>query len=394
MASLPYEEQTVHRPAKESLVGRSDELTLIDSVLAGHAPGPALVLRGEPGVGKSALLAAAASSAREAGMTALPAAGAEGESGRACSGLRRMLHPLRDRIPNLPAGQREALRRALAREPEPSTDPLVVSVAALALLDEAATRVPLLLAVDDLQWMDRCSAEVLGFVARRLGPRVRFLGAVRSCHRCFFDRAAIAEREIGPLPGETAGRLLDQRYPGLPASVRHRLLAEAAGNPLALLELPTALSAQQLSGRAPLPMSLPLSRPLERLFADGLCSLPAATRYLLLLAALEGSGTLRTIRSAAGEEWRLDDLVPAERAGLVRLEQGRLVFQHPLIRSAVGWSAAPHEHRSAHQALARALGHRPERRGQRMRSTVEGAILAKASRSAAREVIPSLGKIL
>src|ERR1039458_9471899 len=299
--------------------------------------GEALLLFGEPGAGKTALLDAAADLATEAGSWVLRAAGAEFEADLAFSGLHQALLPLFDEFEQLSAAHRDALNVALGFGEGPPPDRLLVSAATLTVLRQAARASPVLVIVDALPWLDRASAGVLGFVARRLaGSRVGFLAASRPEPESFFERAGLAHHELGLLDGQAASGLLSSRFPELAPRVRQRILAAAQGNPLALLELPAALSGAQRAAAEALPVVLPLSRRLQALFASRTADLPAPTRWLLLLAVLDGSGDLRVLQAAAGQPG-IDDLAPAEQAGLVRVDDrtGRLVFRHPLTRSAV-----------------------------------------------------------
>jgi DNA-binding CsgD family transcriptional regulator/tetratricopeptide (TPR) repeat protein len=216
---------------------------------------------------------------------------------------------------------------------------------------------------EDLPWVDRSSAVVLGFVARRLpGSRVGFLAASRSGEESFFDHGGLPGYELGPLDDAAADALLAARFPSLAPRVRQRLLAEARGNPLALLELPAALAGPHGDVPDPPPPVLPLSQRLVSVFAARLRGLPAATRHLLLLAVLDGTGDLGIIGAAAGHR-ALAVLAPAERAGLVRVDHaGRLVFRHPLTRSAVVELSTSSERHRAHRALAGQLVDQPERR--------------------------------
>jgi DNA-binding CsgD family transcriptional regulator len=346
------------------LPGRELDLDVIRTFVSGVADGGgALVLSGEPGVGKSALLDAAAGMAAEAGIRVLRAAGA-GFEDVSFAGLNQVLLPLRDEFGLLDALQRNALNVALGLDDGPPGDRLVVSNAALALLCRAAADRPVLVVVDDAPRLDRASALVLGFAARRLGgSRVGFLAAARSGAQGFFG-PDMPGHEIRPLDEQAAADVLDARFPGLAAGVRQRIVAEAQGNPLALLELPAMLSDGQRAGVTAMPAVLPLSRRLRTLFVTRVSELPAPTRYLLLLAALDGTGNIGVLQAAAGEQLRMDDLDPAERAGLVYLEEdtGRLAFSHPLIRSAVMALSASGEVRRAHAALAGQLRDQPERR--------------------------------
>jgi len=358
--------QPVRSPLVVDLPGRADDLELIDSLLVGHhPPGPGLLLHGDPGVGKTALLDAAAARAPAVGMRVLQASGAQFEAEIGFSALHQLLDPLREYVDRLAAGHRDVLHQVFGLTVGSALDTLVISTAVLALLRRVAAERPLLVIVDDVPWIDRASATVLGFAARRIcTDPIVFLAAARTGVDSFFDQVRLPEREIGPLAEPAAAALLDTLWPGLAPPVRRRLLDEAAGNPLALRELPGLLSDRQLSGRDPLPAFLPLSRRLEAVFAAGMCTLPAPTRQVLLLAALEPDTSLATIRLAARGRADVDDLAPAQQADLVQVNTvtARLVFRHPLIRSAIAQMASPDEHRSAHQALAAALADEPDRR--------------------------------
>jgi DNA-binding CsgD family transcriptional regulator len=348
------------------LLGRSAELELIEALLAGRSSlGPGLLLRGPPGVGKTALLDVAAARAEAAGGRVLRASGAEFEAEIGFSALHQLLYPLRERADRLAARHRDVLHQVFGLASGPSLEPLVISTAVLALLGEVAAERPLLVIVDDVPWIDRASATALGFAARRIGDDpIVFLATARTGVDGFFDRVGLPEREIGPLAEQPAAMLLDSRCPDLAPPVRRRLLDAAAGNPLALRELPAALTDGQRSGRDALPVSLPLSRRLEAIFAARVRALPAPTRQVLLLAALDADADLATIRSAAQGRSDVDDLAPAQQADLVYVDEvaGHLSFRHPLIRSAIVQASSPGERRAAHRALAAALAGDPERR--------------------------------
>lgn len=353
-------------PAARSLVGRGEELSYIRAYFEDAAvAGGALLLSGEPGVGKTALLDAAAAAASESGTRVLRAAGVEFEADVSYSCLNQLLFPLYGAFEALTAVHRDALRVALGFGSGPAPDRLLVSNAALLLVREVAVEGPLLLVVDDVPWVDRASAAVLGFVARRVvGSRVGFLAASRSNAGGFFEHGGLTELVLRPLPPAVAQDLLTSRFPGLALGVRRRLLAEAGGNPLALLELAAGLSGPQRLASAWAPGSgLPLSRRLQALFAARVSDLPEPCRELMLLGALDGTGDLGLVLAAAGEQ-RLDDLEPAERDELVRIEDRtrRLEFRHPLIRSAVVEVSTGAERRRAHLVLAEALASQLERR--------------------------------
>jgi hypothetical protein len=274
------------------LVGRERDLAVIRAFMDElPAQGEALVLSGEPGVGKSALLDAAEETAAAAGIRVLRAAGAEAEDVSFC-GLNQLLLPLRGDLERLDQMQRDALNVALGFSSGPASDRLMVSNAALALLSRAAADGPLLIIIDNLHWVDQASALVLGFVARRLrGSRFGLIAAERTGSSRFLD-LGVPSYEMRPLNGDAPDRLVATYFPDLAPAVRQRIVAVAQGNPLALLELPAGLSEQQRSALAPLPAALPLSGRLQALVSWRVAALPATVGYLLVLAVLEGTGDL------------------------------------------------------------------------------------------------------
>ena len=348
-----------------ALVGRDRELGFLAEFFRQAAvSGGALFLSGDPGVGKTALLNVLADSAAASGTMVLRVVGAEFEGEISFTGLNQALLALPGHFEDLDPTHRDALRVALGLGAGPAPDRLLVSNAALALLRHAAARVPLLLIVDDLPWIDRASAGVLSFVARRLvGSRAGLLVACRTGAQSYFDRAGLPEYELEPLADEAAAQLVAARFPDLDPLVKSRVLGAAQGNPLALLELPQGLSPSQRSAKEPLPPVLPLGGRLQELFTSRVAGLPPATRAFLLMAALEGAGDLRVLQAALGRG-PIDDLAPAERDDLVRIEENshRVSFRHPLIGSAAVEASTTSERRRAHQALAAALADQPERR--------------------------------
>ncbi|MGH2904265.1 MAG: ATP-binding protein, partial [Solirubrobacteraceae bacterium] len=352
----------------DALVGRAEQVKRICGFLATTDRGGALLLSGQAGVGKTALLDAAAQAMSAAGTRVLRAAGVEFEADVSYSALNQLLFPLSESFSDLDRSHSDALHIALGLSSGPPPDRLVVSSAALMLLRRLATADRLLLIIDDLPWVDRASAAVLGFVARRIsGSRVGFLGAMRSGGDPFFSSVGLPEYEVPALDDKASRELLDVRFPKLAEQVRQRLLTVAEGNPLALLELPTALSGQQRVALESLPAVLPLSQRLQALFVSRVSVLPDSARCLLLLATLEGAGDLGVLQASArhlGYDGGLESLVPAEQDRLVHFEENtrRLVFRHPLIRSAVYAACTATERRSAHRALAQVLMDQPERR--------------------------------
>ena len=369
------------QPAKEPLLlGRTAEGDLVDSLLScPDSVSTGLLLRGEPGVGKTALLDVAASRAVARGMRVLRACGIEPEAGVCFSTLHQLLYPLRHHVGMLADHDRDALQRVFALTSGPATDPQV-SMAVLTLLGTVAAERPLLLLVDDVQWIDRSSAAVLGFVAWRIAETpVVFLGTARTEADGYFHHLGLPEHTIEPLEAEPAAKLLDTRWPGLAPAVRRKILASAAGSPLALRELPAALSDRQRSGQDPLPEHLPLTRRLQTTFAAALDVLPAPTRRMLLLTALEPRASLHTLRTAAQCPAEADDLAPACDARLaVNHAAGGVTFRHPLIPSAIVQMTPSSERRAAHQALAAALAGSPERRAWHLAEAASGPDVAVA----------------
>ena len=303
----------------------------------------------------------------------LRVAGAEFGGEANFSGLGDLLRPVLGERRELSDLNQRALTVTLGLASGSPPDWLILANAVLALLRHVAAAGPVLVVVDDLPWLDRPSATVLGLVARRLaGTRIGFLGAARPEQDLFIERGTLPGHEVGPLDEAAAEDLIRARFPELAPQVRRRLLAEAQGNPLALAELPAALNGPQRAGLAALPAVLPLRGRLRAFFASRVTSLPDPARRLLLLAALEGSGELRML-TAAGKGWP-SDLAPAEQAGLVRIDgnAGRLVFRHPLIRSATVELASASDRSQAHRVLAGQLADEPERRAWHLGEAAEG----------------------
>src|SRR5689334_5493699 len=317
-------------------------------------------------------------------MTVLRTQGVESESPLAFAALQRLLWPLRKGVGGLPAPQRAALQAAFG-EVEGEGDRFLAFLGTLSLLDEAAGERPILVIADDAHWLDEASANALLFVARRLqAERVALLFAARDSVASAFDAGELPCLTLGGLSGEAAGQLLRRHAPGdVDAAVRDQLVAATGGNPLALGELSEVLSADQLSGRAPLPGQLPLTGGVERAFLDRYRRLPEAAQRFLLLAV---------VRDAAGRLDAGDDALDvAEQAGLLRVDGDVVTLYHPLVRSAVYRAATSAQRRAVHQALAGALGDDADRRAwhlaaasDRPDDAVAGALDAVAERSTAR----------
>ncbi|GAB2452315.1 helix-turn-helix transcriptional regulator [Streptosporangium sandarakinum] len=338
------------------LHGRKAEEDTIAELLAGARAGTSssLVLRGEPGIGKTALLDHAAAAA--GGMRLVRGAGVESEAELPFSGLQLLLRPALGSLAALPGPQREALEAAFGLGPAAGSEPMLVGLAVLSLLAEHANETGLLCLVDDAQWLDRASRDALLFAARRLHAEgVVMIFAARDGEGSF-PAPGLPESRLSGLAPEAAAALLD-RHPLAPA-VRYRLLAEAGGNPLALLELPVALAAE--GGSAFSPGALPLTGRLQLAFHGQVSRMSEACQSLLLVAAADETGELTVIlRAAAALGAAVEDLSPAERAGLVvrgDADGTTIRFRHPLIRAAVYQRAPLGQRLAAHRALAAALG--------------------------------------
>ncbi len=330
------------------LRGRENEQAAIDALLEGTRGGAsgALVLRGEPGIGKTALLRYAAD--RAADMRVLRGSGTEFESELPFAGLHLLLRPALDRLDALPSRQREALTSAFGLGEGGAVDRFMIGAGVLSLLAELAENEPVLCLVDDAHWLDRASAEALQFAARRLDREgVVLLFAIRE-HATTFASSDIPELRLAGLDAEHAGALLDERNADLSAEVRQRLIDDTRGNPLALLELPAVLAT---SGGQPGPM--PLTNRVLDAFHQQVRNLPEPTQTWLLLAAADDTGELAVLRPAATAlHLEITDLQPAQDSGMLSLESGALVFRHPLLRAAAYHGAPLAPRIAAHQALA------------------------------------------
>jgi DNA-binding CsgD family transcriptional regulator len=347
------------------LIGREHQIQQLRVFLGRITEGAseALLLSGDPGVGKTSLLDQAAAIAAGSGVRLLRATGAQFEADISFAALHQLLRPCFAELPHLSPMLARALNVALSLGEGPPPAPLLVASAVLELLQQAAKEQPVLLIVDDLPWLDRASALVLGMVARRLaGLPVALLAACRTGQPSFFDQGNLPVVGVPPLSEEAAAELLANRHPVMTPRVRRRLLDAALGNPLALLELPVSLGDLARTVAGTLPSALPLGHRLQTVFAARVQALPPAAYELLLLAVLDGTGDLRLIRAIAADRDR-QGLGPAERAGLVRAEEvtARLTFRHPLIRSAVVQLSTLDQRRRAHAELATRLAGQPER---------------------------------
>ena len=338
------------------LFGRDADLERIGALLAGARGGQSgvLALRGDPGIGKTALLSEAqALGGRD--VTVLATTGVEGESEIPYAALLTLLTPALAHLDTLPDLQRNALAGVLALGPPTGADQLTVGTAVLALLDAAAVERPLLAMVDDAHWLDSASAGTVLFVARRLAAeRVVLLLGIRDPEGFALDTSGIDELTLPGLDRSASRRLLARAGgEAPPAAVVDGLLAATAGNPLALLELPAAIPASQLAGAEPLDDPLTISSRLQEAFLRRAEALPHDTRAALLLAAAASNRRAESV-ALAGPAMGTDlgALEQAEGAGLIELAGDVLRFKHPLMRAAVYHGAAGADRRRAHRALA------------------------------------------
>ena len=386
------------------LAGREAECATVDQLLAKSHQGQSanLVLRGEAGIGKSAMLEYAAEHAE--GCRVLHAVGAEWEMELPFAGLHQLCVQLLDHREGLPAPQREALETAFGLSSGTQPDRFLVGLAVLSLLSAAAEERPVVCLVDDVQWMDRSSAQVLAFVARRL--------AAESVLILFAERDPGAVEELGGLPELRLGGLPDADSRELLAwvvgapvdeSVRERILAETRGNPLALLELPHDLSPGGLSRGFGLPSDGAIPVRIEASFGRRVQNLPPETQRLLLVAAADPTGepTL-LIRASEQIGAQIQDLSPAEEDGLVELGS-QVAFRHPLLRSAIYRAASREERRAAHRALAAATdgANDPDRRAWHRAHAIPGPneevaleLEESAARARARGGLPAAAAFL
>src|SRR5215470_7118830 len=371
-----------------ALVDRQRERQALDGLLGDlrSGRGRALVVRGEAGVGKSALLEYAAGAAPD--MRLVRAVGVESEMELAFAGLHQLCAPLLDRLERLPAPQRDALGVAFGLRGGGAPDRFLVGLAVLTLLSEAAEDRPLLCLVDDAQWLDRISAQVLAFVARRLlADPVGLMFAARDPGELL---GGLPDLEVRGLQEEDArGLLRSVVRVRLDEQVRDRILAETQGNPLALLELPRGLSPAQLAGGFGLTGVQAVPGRIEDSFRRRLGALPSDTRLLLLVAAAEPVGdSVLVWRAAERLGIEASAAAAAEADGLVEMGT-RVRFRHPLVRSAVYRSAARPDRRAAHLALAEVTNRDldPDRRAWHLAEAAVGPdeqVAAELERSAGR----------
>jgi tetratricopeptide (TPR) repeat protein len=377
--------------ADTDLRGRRAECDVLNGLLEGVRGGRSavLVVWGEAGVGKTALLDYAVESAPD--LRSVRAAGVESEMELAFAGLHQLCGPMLDRLGRLPGPQRDALRIAFGLEAGPAPDRFLVGLAVLRLLSEAAEDRPLVCVVDDVQWLDRASVQVLAFAARRLlAEAVLVIFAAREPGA---DLRGLPDLMVEGLRHGDARELLGSvvRWP-LDERVADRIVAETRGNPLALLELPRGRSAAELAGGFGLPEILPLPGQIQENFARRVESLPEQTRLLLAVAAADPTGDPVLVRRAAGRlGLGVEVAEQAEETGLLGIGRigGQVVFRHPLMRSAAYRAVSGGDRRKVHAALAEVTDAQtdPDRRAWHLAQATSGpdeGVAAELERSAGR----------
>lgn len=341
--------------------GREAERAYLAGMLAVAAEGrgQVAVVRGEAGIGKSALLEYMAD--LHGTRRILRVTGTEAESHLPFAALHALVHPVRHRIDALPAPQSHALRAAFGQTSAEGGDRFLVGLAVLTLLADLSEEGPLLCLVDDAQWLDRASADALLFAVRRLSAeRIAVAFGARSGDRPF-PAAGVEDVVLTGLDAERAAALLAERHREIAPAIRDRVIAEAEGNPLALIELAAMLGPEERAGRLPAltlytEAATPAGR-VETAYRERIAALPKRTRTVLTLAAAEGTGELDLVLRAAGELGSgAADLGPAEHAGLVRIGAAVLTFHHPLVKAAAYRGAPLAVRHAAHRALGDALG--------------------------------------
>ncbi len=348
------------------LIGRDSEIAAVELLLARIANGGgSLLALGDPGIGKSALAEMASRRAADRGMRVLTCTGVPGEAHLSFAGLHQLLRPVLAEADGLPSAQRDALLTALGVGDGVAPAMPLVGLATLELLAAGAGRAPVLVVAEDVHWLDSSTCEVLAFVSRRLGADP--IGLVGTAREAELDdnplaRAGLAELRLGPLDPAAAAALLDA-HAVLDPAVRQRVLEEAAGNPLALVELP--VTANQHDSRGALNGWIPLTRHLEQAFASRLPGLPEVTLTALLAAGLSDGDALAEVLAAAslvaGAQVSVADLAEAVAAGLAEVDGQSVRFRHPLVRSAVCEAAGLARRQAMHRALAEVLAGMPDR---------------------------------
>jgi ATP/maltotriose-dependent transcriptional regulator MalT len=349
------------------LLGREPEVALLGKAVAEAAEhGGVVFLTGPAGIGKTALLEAAAFDARNRGYKVLAVTGLESETDLPYAGLHQLLQPVLQSAGSLPGPQKNAMLTALGMRSGAPPELFLVGLATLSLMDELADEQPLVVVADDFQWLDAATSSVLSFVARRLeSTRILLLAGEREGLQTALRTAQLPVVQLEPLRATASADLLESVAPDLDAKTRRLILEEALGVPLALLELPRAVSLQAAAERDGLLRGLPMTERLKRTFSAQAVKLPKQTQAALLVVALDNDSTVSEIldvtRRQLGEAVSVDALQPAIDAGLISVAGSTVRYRHPLMRSALDQAATAGQRRGAHLALAEVIED-PDRR--------------------------------
>ena len=326
------------------LIGRDAELAALRRLLTGiRHEGSSVILRGEPGVGKSSVLQAAAAMGRDSNALVLEASGIESESLLPFAGLHQLLRLLLARPSSLPDVQQRALLTALGLRDGPVPQLFLIALAALTLITDTAATQPVVLIVDDVQWIDAPTNDVLAFISRRVRhDPVMMITALRDGHVAAVSSADAREIHLAGLDEDSSRELLNLASDGLTAADRRAILGHARGNPLALVELPGTWRSADAEVRNAAPDMVPLSTRLEQAFAARIKELPPLARDALLIAAVNTEESLIEVLAGtailSGSRVTTEILEPAQNARLVTFNEAVIRFRHPLVRSAVLYS--------------------------------------------------------
>jgi tetratricopeptide (TPR) repeat protein len=353
------------------LIGREREIAVLERLLEPAPPsGAVLLMIGDPGIGKSSLLLAAAARGRARGFRVLRLVGVEYEATFPFAGLHQLVGPVLDQVSLLPRHEREALLTAFGLADGPPPEPFLIELAVVDLLATVAAERPVLVLADDVQWLDPQSHEVLTFLGQRVAGPVVIVAVLRRGHTGPFLDSDFPRLTVDGVDDDAAARILSAHAPGLGPAEQRRIRREALGNPLALRELPIAMAGLPSGGLGP----LTLSDRLEHAFAGRGSELPSATRDALLLAAVDPAGDLAEVIAGTsalrGEPVPPEVFDPARAAGLVTVSENRVVFLHPLMRSGLLQAEGQARRRSAHGVLARTLDDAYRRTWHRAQSIV------------------------
>ena len=372
-----------------SLVGRDHELSVLTDLIGRvHERGGATVVLGEPGIGKSSLLRAAAEYGRQESLQVLVTTGIEAEAQLPFAGLHQLLWPVLGAAGQLPAAQQSALSSAFGTGDGQQPEPFMIALATLNLLADLAAQRPVVLIVDDVQWLDRPSQDVLTFIARRVSADpIILIGSIRTGHDVALAEAGLPELDIRGLDDQSARAVLAAHGGDLSQANQERVLHEALGNPLALVELPKALRGSQDLGLE----MLPLTARLERAFAARVADLQPLARDAVLIAAVDYADEVPEILAGAsvlaGQQVSVGSLEEAASAGLIRFDDLHVRFRHPLVRSGILQLESTARRYAANAALAEILVDDPYRRAWHRASSITGPDDAVADELESNHVI-------